>query len=152
MVQPSPYTSGCSRKQPCIALNNSTQFTPFGSASENTKQENAARNSCPHGPCAIPPRHGQSQLISPVSGLKAPPPLSPPSLSPPSSFSSYSFNFGLDSATLSSTSSSFVSTKPFASEERPDGGSDGCVSTGSSTFDGDRADRDSVIHLTYFQA
>ena len=28
---------------------------------------------CSHqGPCAIPPKHGQSQLISPVSSLKAP--------------------------------------------------------------------------------
>lgn len=37
------------------------------------KHENASRNSGPHGPWAIPPRQGQSQLISPVSGLYAPP-------------------------------------------------------------------------------
>lgn len=35
------------------------------------KHENAALNSSPHGPSAIPPRQGQSQLISPVSGLNA---------------------------------------------------------------------------------
>ena len=46
---------------------------PFGSSSENTKHEKASRNSGPHGPWAIPPRHGQSQLISPVTGLYAPP-------------------------------------------------------------------------------
>lgn len=46
---------------------------PFGSSSEKTKQLKAARNCAPQVPCAIPPRHGQSQLISPVSGLKAPP-------------------------------------------------------------------------------
>ena len=39
---------------------------------ENTKQLNAPLNCSPHGPCAIPPRHGQSQLNSPVSSLKAP--------------------------------------------------------------------------------
>lgn len=47
---------------------------PLGSCSEWTKHENASLNSGPHGPWAIPPRHGQSQLISPVTGLKAPPP------------------------------------------------------------------------------
>lgn len=46
---------------------------PLGSSSENTKHEKASRNSGPHGPWAIPPRHGQSQLISPVTGLYAPP-------------------------------------------------------------------------------
>lgn len=46
---------------------------PLGSCSEKTKHENASLNSGPQGPCAIPPRQGQSQLISPVSGLKAPP-------------------------------------------------------------------------------
>ena len=45
---------------------------PFGSSVLCTKQLNASRNSSPQGPCAMPPRHGQSQLISPVSGLKAP--------------------------------------------------------------------------------
>jgi len=40
----SAYTSGCSLKQSCIALNFSTQSIPLGSASENTKQENASRN------------------------------------------------------------------------------------------------------------
>lgn len=52
--------------------NLSMQSIPLGSSSEYTKQLNAARNSSPQGPCAMPPRHGQSQLISPVSGLKAP--------------------------------------------------------------------------------
>jgi len=52
---------------------------PFGSASEKTKHENASRNSGPQGPCAIPPRHGQSQLISPVTGLNAPSEVSPSS-------------------------------------------------------------------------
>lgn len=52
--------------------NLSTQSMPFGSSFEYTKQLNAALNSSPHGPCAMPPRHGQSQLISPVSGLNAP--------------------------------------------------------------------------------
>lgn len=47
------------------------QSIPFGSSVEYTKQLNADRNSSPHGPCAMPPRHGQSQLISPVSGLNA---------------------------------------------------------------------------------
>ena len=42
------------------------QSAPFGSASEVTKHEKADLNSSPHGPLAIPPRHGQSQLISPV--------------------------------------------------------------------------------------
>jgi hypothetical protein len=55
-----------------MALNFSTQLIPLGSSSENTKQEKASLNWGPHGPCAIPPRHGQSQLISPVVGLKAP--------------------------------------------------------------------------------
>lgn len=53
-------------------LNLSIQSIPFGSSFEYTKQLNAARNGSPHGPCAIPPRHGQSQFISPVSSLKAP--------------------------------------------------------------------------------
>ena len=50
----------------------SMQSIPFGSAFENTKQLNAPLNCSPHGPCAIPPKHGQSQFISPVSSLKAP--------------------------------------------------------------------------------
>ena len=50
----------------------SIQSIPFGSAFENTKQLNAPLNCSPHGPCAIPPRHGQSQFISPVSSLNAP--------------------------------------------------------------------------------
>lgn len=45
---------------------------PLGSSFEYTKQLNAALNSSPQGPCAMPPRQGQSQLISPVSGLNAP--------------------------------------------------------------------------------
>lgn len=45
---------------------------PFGSSFENTKQLKAVRNCSPQGPCAIPPRQGQSQLISPVSSLNAP--------------------------------------------------------------------------------
>ena len=36
------------------------------------KQLNAARNCSPQGPCAIPPRQGHSQFISPVASLKAP--------------------------------------------------------------------------------
>jgi hypothetical protein len=56
-----------------MAWNFSTQLIPLGSSSECTKHEKASRNSGPQGPCAIPPRHGQSQLISPVTGLKAPP-------------------------------------------------------------------------------
>lgn len=50
----------------------SMQSIPLGSAFENTKQLNAARKFSPQGPWAIPPRQGQSQLISPVSSLKAP--------------------------------------------------------------------------------
>lgn len=50
----------------------SMQSIPFGSSFENTKQLKAVRNCSPQGPCAIPPRHGQSQFISPVSSLKAP--------------------------------------------------------------------------------
>ena len=50
----------------------SIQSIPFGSAFENTKQLNAPLNCSPHGPYAIPPKHGQSQCISPVSSLKAP--------------------------------------------------------------------------------
>lgn len=53
-------------------LNLSIQSIPFGSSFENTKQLNAARNCSPHGPCAMPPRQGQSQFISPVSSLNAP--------------------------------------------------------------------------------
>ena len=41
---PSAYTSGCSLKQSCIALNFSMHSIPLGSASENTKHENASRN------------------------------------------------------------------------------------------------------------
>ena len=48
------------------------QSIPFGSSFENTKQLNAALKSSPQGPWAIPPRQGQSQLISPVSSLNAP--------------------------------------------------------------------------------
>jgi len=70
---PSPYRSGFSLKQSCIALNFSTQSIPLGSSSENTKHENASRNCMPQGPYAIPPRHGQSQLIFPVTGSNAPP-------------------------------------------------------------------------------
>lgn len=51
----------------------STHSIPFGSSSLYTKHENAARNSGPQGPWAIPPRQGQSQFISPVRGLNAPP-------------------------------------------------------------------------------
>lgn len=69
------YKSGCSLKQFCIVWNLSTQLMPFGSSSEKTKQENASLNFSPHGPSAMPPRHGQSQLISPVSGLNADSPL-----------------------------------------------------------------------------
>ena len=89
MCVPSPYTSGFSLKQSCIALNFSTQSIPLGSSSENTKQENASRNCMPQGPYAIPPRHGQSQLIFPVTGSNAPlAEDSSPSPSPsPSSFS-----------------------------------------------------------------
>ena len=50
----------------------SIQSMPLGSAFENTKQLNEARNCSPHVPCAMPPRHGHSQLISPVSSLNAP--------------------------------------------------------------------------------
>lgn len=50
----------------------SMQSIPLGSASENTKQLKAARKFSPQGPWAIPPKQGQSQLISPVSSLKAP--------------------------------------------------------------------------------
>ena len=53
-------------------LNLSIQSIPFGSSFENTKQVNAALNCSPQGPCAMPPRQGQSQLISPVSSLNAP--------------------------------------------------------------------------------
>ena len=52
--------------------NLSMQSMPLGSSLEYTKQLKAARNSSPQGPWAMPPRQGQSQLISPVSGLKAP--------------------------------------------------------------------------------
>lgn len=52
-------------------LNFSMHSIPLGSSFEYTKQENAALNSSPQGPWAMPPRHGQSQLISPVSGLNA---------------------------------------------------------------------------------
>lgn len=48
------------------------QSIPLGSSVEKTKQLNAALKFSPQGPWAMPPRHGQSQLISPVSGLKAP--------------------------------------------------------------------------------
>src|ERR1700733_15409600 len=48
------------------------QSMPFGSSFEKTKQLNAALKSSPQGPCAMPPRQGQSQFISPVSGLNAP--------------------------------------------------------------------------------
>jgi len=53
-------------------LNLSMQSTPLGSSFEKTKQLNASLNCGPHGPSAMPPKHGQSQFISPVSGLKAP--------------------------------------------------------------------------------
>ena len=49
-------------------------------------------NCSPQGPWAIPPRHGQSQLISPVSGLYAPcwpPALAPDALLSPSSPSGF---------------------------------------------------------------
>lgn len=48
------------------------QSIPLGSTFENTKQLKASRKFSPQGPWAIPPRQGQSQLISPVSSLKAP--------------------------------------------------------------------------------
>lgn len=57
---------------PSTYLNLSMQLTPLGSSLLYTKQLKASLNCSPHGPCAIPPRHGQSQLISPVSSLKAP--------------------------------------------------------------------------------
>ena len=55
-----------------LYLNFSMQSMPLGSSLLYTKQLNASRNSGPQGPCAIPPRQGQSQFISPVSSLKAP--------------------------------------------------------------------------------
>ena len=55
-----------------LHLNLSIQSIPFGSSLLYTKQLKAALNSSPQGPCAIPPKQGQSQLISPVSSLKAP--------------------------------------------------------------------------------
>src|ERR1700712_2266805 len=48
------------------------QSIPFGSSLLYTKQLKASLKFSPQGPDAIPPRHGQSQLISPVSGLNAP--------------------------------------------------------------------------------
>lgn len=68
-------------------LNFSMQSIPLGSSLEYTKQLKAALNSSPHGPYAMPPRQGQSQLISPVSGLKAPsvPACDSRSLNPPAS-------------------------------------------------------------------
>ena len=48
------------------------QSMPFGSSFEYTKQLNASLNCSPQGPCAMPPRQGQSQFISPVSSLNAP--------------------------------------------------------------------------------
>ncbi|KAI8609972.1 hypothetical protein BC830DRAFT_1147892 [Chytriomyces sp. MP71] len=47
------------------------QSSPFGSWVEYTKQLNALLNFSPHGGWVIGPRHGQSQLISPVSGSYA---------------------------------------------------------------------------------
>lgn len=54
-----------------MAVNFSKQSDPLGSASEWTKQEKASLKASPQGPWAIPPRQGQSQLISPVSGSYA---------------------------------------------------------------------------------
>lgn len=53
-------------------MNLSMQSIPFGSSLLCTKQLNASRNCSPQGPCAMPPKQGQSQLISPVSSLNAP--------------------------------------------------------------------------------
>ena len=44
---------------------------PLGSEVEKTKQEKASLKASPQGGLVIPPRQGQSQLISPVSGLNA---------------------------------------------------------------------------------
>ena len=59
-------------KRQTTHLKLSIQSIPFGSSFENTKQLNASLNCSPHGPVAMPPKHGQSQFISPVSSLKAP--------------------------------------------------------------------------------
>ena len=123
--KPSPYTSGFSLKQSCIALNFSTQSIPLGSCSENTKHENASRNCMPQGPYAIPPRHGQSQLIFPVTGSNAPPPAggdSSSSPSPPPSPSSP--KGGPSSAPLSSTRSDAASDSAEASSPEDDGGAE----------------------------
>ena len=65
-------SSGATHFMEDTHLNLSIQSIPLGSSFEYTKQLNASRNCSPHGPCAMPPRQGQSQFISPVSSLKAP--------------------------------------------------------------------------------
>lgn len=67
-----PSAGSALQKHSNTYLNFSIHSIPFGSSVLCTKQLNASRNSSPQGPCAMPPRQGQSQLISPVSGLKAP--------------------------------------------------------------------------------
>ena len=69
---PSLLGASIKNKRQNTHLKLSIQSIPFGSSFENTKQLNASLNCPPHGPVAMPPKHGQSQLISPVSSLKAP--------------------------------------------------------------------------------
>ena len=124
---PSAYTSGCALKQFCMFWNFSTQLIPFGSSSENTKQENASLNSGPQGPCAMPPRQGQSQLISPVSGLNAPPEAgaSPDEASPSSS---EAFDSGVVSESPSGAEGASGTNTSASGMAAGDGGSEGAFS------------------------
>src|SRR4051812_40884154 len=85
-----------------MAWNPSTQSMPLGSCSEKMKHEKAVLNCSPHGPCAMPPRQGQSQLISPVTGLYAPDRSAPSSSSSTATAGSGGSSFNTSSRRMAS--------------------------------------------------
>jgi hypothetical protein len=65
-----PYSFGYLEKHSVKAENSGKHSEPFALASLLWKHVKARRKVNPHGPEAIPPRHGQSQLIEPFGKIK----------------------------------------------------------------------------------
>ncbi len=65
-----PYNFGYLEKHSVKVENSEKHSEPFAFESLLWKQVKARRKARPHGPDAIPPRHGQSQLIEPFGRIK----------------------------------------------------------------------------------
>ena len=65
-----PYNFGYLERHSVKVENSEKHSEPFALASLLWKQLKARRKAYPHGPEAIPPRHGQSQLIEPFGKIK----------------------------------------------------------------------------------